>query len=86
MKPLLRVNKAIIEQGLLCNLLLDARAKMLSNAHREAVEQHKPQSEVRMARQEADAKAIEMTHRTMRTRTFNEALQIVKEYVDIIIV
>ena len=84
MKPLLRVNKSVIEQRFLYSILLDARAKMLSNAHREAVEQHKPQTEVRMARQEADAKAIEMAHRAMRVRTFDEAMYIVKEYVDII--
>lgn len=85
MKPNLVISKSLIEQQLLCAILQEARSKMMSHALRRAVEEKKTPVERRLARDDADLHSLQMCRRVMRVGTFDEALQIVKEYVDLTI-
>lgn len=86
MKPVLKVPKHRIETQNLCRILIDAREAMIEDAARCSRLRGESAAEIRMWRGDADGKAIWMSKRCFSARTFNEGLEIVKEYVDIQII
>lgn len=86
MKPVLEVLKHRIETQNLCRILIDAREAMIEDAARCSRLRGESAAEIRMWRGDADGKAIQMSKRCFTARTFNEGLEIVKEYVDIQII
>lgn len=86
MKALLKIKKEAIERQNLCLILMDARECLLEDAVRTSRLRRDSAAEIRMSRGDADCKALTMARRCMRVYTFDEALSIVKEYVDIQIV
>lgn len=86
MKPVLKVLKHRIETQNLCRILIDAREVMIEDAARCSRLRGESAAEIRMWRGDADGKAIRMSKRCFSARTFNEGLEIVKEYVDIQII
>jgi hypothetical protein len=86
MRPYLEVSKDKASSRDLFGILQDARTVMISTARYKARELRKSSDEIRIAQNEADRLAIRMCTRCMTVSTFDEALSIVKEYVDIQIV
>ena len=86
MKPVLKVLKHRIETQNLCRILIDAREAMIEDATRCSRLRGESAAEVRMWQGDADGKAILMSKRCFSARSFNEGLEIVKEYVDIQII
>lgn len=86
MKALLKIKKEAIERQNLCLILMDAREVLIEEAVRTSRLRGDPADEIRMWKGDADCKALTMARRCMRVYTFDEALSIVKEYVDIQIV
>lgn len=86
MKPLVVVNHTDIENDDLCKILLDARSAMILGATKQARLEKKSASEIRMSRMEADRMSIKMSGRCMKVGTMQEAMMIVREYVDIEII
>ena len=67
----------------LCKILLLARTAMLNTAAREACKTETTALAVNLARMDADREALRMSERCMRVHSFAEAMEIVKEYVDV---
>lgn len=83
MKPRITIPRATLEQGDLCHILIDARAEMISTAAQKAREETKTAIAVSEARMNADRLALQMSKRCMHVNSMREALEIVKEYVDV---
>ena len=86
MRPILNIRKPIIDRRELFAVLSEARTAMITEAHRRARNGHGTATEIRLAEADADRQALMMSQRCMRVRTFDDALAIVKEYVDVNIV
>lgn len=85
MKPEVTISKTIIARHDLCSVLSEARKTMIRVALAEAAQQKKSITDRRLARDDADLHSLQMCRRCMKVGTFDEALQIVKEYVDLTI-
>lgn len=83
MKPTITVQRIILEQGDLCKIILNARTEMINAAGLKAREQKKTAFESSQMRSDADRLAIKMAERCMHVNSMHEALEIVKEYVNI---
>lgn len=83
MKPTITVQRTILEQGDLCKIILNARTEMINAAGLKAREQKKTAFESSLMRSDADRLAIKMAERCMYVNSMHEALEIVKEYVNI---
>lgn len=86
MKFLVVVKHTDIENGNLCKILLDARSRMIFGATTLARLEKKSASEINMSRMEADRMSVKMSERCMKVGTMQEAMMIVREYVDIEII
>lgn len=86
MRPNIYVRQQLIDQQDLCRIIIDARTAMISSTVAKAKQGRASVDEMKLAAADADRLALSMATRTMRVRSFDEALQIVKEYVDIKIV
>lgn len=86
MRPILSIRKPILERQELFSVLSEARTAMIQFAHQRARNGHATAAEIRMAEADADRQALMMSQRCMRVHTFDKALAIVKEYVDVNIV
>lgn len=86
MKPILNIRKPILDRRELFAVLSEARTAMITEAHRRARNGHGTATEIRLAEADADRCAFKMSQRCMRVHTFDEAMAIVKEYVDVNIV
>lgn len=86
MKPILSIRKPILERQELFSVLSEARTAMIQAAHRRARNGHATATEIRLAEADADRQALMMSQRVMRVSTFDDAMAIVKEYVDVNIV
>ena len=86
MKPVINISTKTLESGDLCNILLNARSAMINTAVRAAHNLKKPAFEVGLARMDADREALEMSKRCMYANSMKSALEIIQEYVDIMIV
>lgn len=86
MKPTIRIPRTNIERCDLCGILIEARAEMISTAAQKAREEKKTAIAVSEARMDADRLALQMSKRCMRVNSIHEALEIIKEYVDVEII
>ena len=86
MKPILSIRKPILERQGLIYVLIEARTAIMQAAHRRARDGHATAAEIRLAEADADRQALMMCQRVMRVCTFDDAMAIVKEYVDVNIV
>lgn len=86
MKPEVTIRKTIIAQYDLCSVLSKARETMIRVALAEAIQQKKSITDRRLAREYADLRAMEMCRRCMKVVTFEEAMEIVKDYVSIVLI
>ena len=86
MKPTIGIAKTTFEQGNLCHIILLARTAMLNTAAREARSTKTKAFEIGLARMDADKEAIKMAERCLHVKSFAEAMEIVKEYVDVEII
>ena len=86
MRPILNIRKPIIARRELFTVLSEARTAMIAEAHCRARNGHGTATEIRLAEADADLHALEMSQRCMRVHTFDDAMVIVKEYVDVNIV
>lgn len=59
---------------------------MIRVALAEAIQQKKSITDRRLARESADFRAMEMCRRCMKVVTFEEAMEIVKDYVSIVLI
>lgn len=75
-----------MERMELFSVLTEARSAMIREAHCGARNGRGTAAEIRLAEADADRQALMMMQRCMRVRTFDDALAIVKEYVDVNIV
>ena len=86
MKPKLTIRKTIIARRELFSVLFEARETMVREALKKAVQQKKSITDRRLARDDADLHALKMCRRCMNVGTFEEAMEIVKDYVDIVLI
>ena len=86
MKPEIKISSHLIKQKCLCRILIEAHSAMIRQAELRARRQHAPAAQIRLARGDADRYALQMSTRCMKVRDFEEALDIVREYVDIQII
>ena len=70
----------------LFTVLSEARTTMIQVAHCRARNRRGTAAEIRLAEADADRQALMMSQRVLRARTFDDAMVIVKEYVDVNIV
>lgn len=86
MKPKLIIRKTIIDRHELFSIISEARSAMMDHATRQARENKRTAEEIRYAQCDADARAVLMARTCMRVHTFEEALEIIKDNVDIEVV
>ena len=86
MKPKLIIRKSMIERRERFGIISEARTAMINHATRQARENKRTAEEIRYAQCDADARALLMSRACMRVRTFEEALEFVKDNVDIEII
>ena len=86
MKPEVTIRKTIIARYDLYSVLSEARGAMIRVALAEAVRQKKSITDRRLARDDAELRALKMCRRCMKVGTFEEGMEIVKDYVDIVLI
>lgn len=86
MKPEVTIRKTIIAQRDLFSVLNKARETIIKVALKEAVQQKKSITDRRLARDDAELHALKMCRRCMKVGTFEEAMEIVKDYVSVVLI
>lgn len=86
MKPEVTIRKTIIARHDLYSVLSEAREAMMRAAFLEAGQQNKCMADCRLAREDADLHALKMCRRCMKVGTFEEAMEIVQDYVSIVLI
>lgn len=86
MKPEVTIRKTIIAQRDLFSVLNKARETIIKVALKEAVQQKKSITDRRLARDDAKLHALKMCRRCMKVGTFEEAMEIVKDYVSVVLI